>query len=134
MDPLAGCAFRAHFADLPDPRIERCKRHELLDVVTIALCAVVCGADTWVDVAEFGRSKEVWLRTFLALPNGIPSHDTFGRVFAALDPTAFETAFVGWVRHLASVTAGQVIAIDGKTLRRSHDRAAGQEALHLVSA
>jgi predicted transposase YbfD/YdcC len=137
VDPLAGCAFHEHFADLPDPRIERCKRHELLDVVTIALCAVVCGANTWVGVAEFGRSKAAWLRTFLALPNGIPSHDTFGRVFAALDPTAFETAFLGWVRALATATAGatgQVVAIDGKTLRRSHDRANGRGPLHLVSA
>ncbi len=134
MDPLAGCAFRRHFADLPDPRVERCKRHPLLDVVTVALCAVVCGADTWVDVAEFGRSKEGWLRTFLALPNGIPSHDTFGRVFAALDPTAFEAAFLGWVQALAAATAGQVVAVDGKTLRRSHDRANGQGPLHLVSA
>ena len=134
MDPLAGCAFRSHFGDLPDPRIDRCKRHQLLDVVTIALCAVLCGADTWVAVAEFGRSKEAWLRTFLALPNGIPSHDTFGRVFAALDPTAFETAFLGWVQALVGATAGQVVAIDGKTLRRSHDRINGQGPLHLVSA
>ena len=95
MDPLAGCAFRRHVAELPAPRIERCKRHPLLDVVTIALCAVICGADTWVDVAEFGRSKEPWLRTLLDLPNGIPAHDTCGRVFAALDPAAFETAFLG---------------------------------------
>lgn len=97
MDPLAGCALRRHFAELPDPRIDRCTRHALFDVVTVALCAVVCGADTWVDVAEFGRSKEPWLRTVLALPNGIPAHDTFGRVFAALDPAAFEAAFLGWV-------------------------------------
>lgn len=134
MDPLAGCAFREHFAVLPDPRVDRCKRHELLDIVTVALCAVICGADTWVDVAEFGRSKEPWLRTFLRLPNGIPSHDTFGRVFAALDPTAFEAAFLRWVQTLATVTAGQVVAIDGKTLRRSHDRANGRGPLHLVSA
>jgi predicted transposase YbfD/YdcC len=134
VDPLAGCAFQAHFGTLPDPRIDRCKRHELLDIVTIALCAVICGAETWVDVAEFGRSKATWLHTFLALPNGIPSHDTFGRVFAALDPTAFETAFLGWVQALAAATAGQVVAIDGKTLRRSHDRANGQGPLHLVSA
>jgi predicted transposase YbfD/YdcC len=134
VDPLAGCAFRSHFADLPDPRIDRCKRHQLLDVVTIALCAVICGADTWVDVAEFGRSKDAWLRTFLALPGGIPSHDTFGRVFAALDPRAFETAFLGWVQALAAATTGQVVAIDGKTLRRSHDRINGKGPLHLVSA
>jgi predicted transposase YbfD/YdcC len=141
VDPLAGCAFPDHFADLPDPRIDRGKRHELLDVVTIALCAVICGANTWVGVAEFGRSKEAWLRTFLALPNGIPSHDTFGRVFAALDPVAFETAFLGWVQALAAATApvssgavGPVVAIDGKTLRRSHDRVNGRGPLHLVSA
>lgn len=134
MDPLAGCAFRAHFGNLPDPRVDRCKRHGLLDVITIALCAVICGADTWVDVAEFGRSKESWLRTFLALPNGIPSHDTFGRVFAALDPTAFERAFLGWVQALAETTAGEVVAIDGKTLRRTHDRTHDTGPLHLVSA
>lgn len=134
MDPLADCAFRTHFADLPDPRIDRCKRHDLFDVVTIALCAVLCGADTWVDVAEFGRSKEPWLRTFLVLPNGIPSHDTFGRVFAALDPAAFETAFLGWVQALVATATGQVVAIDGKTLRGSHDRANGKGPLHLVSA
>jgi predicted transposase YbfD/YdcC len=134
VDPLTGCAFRDHFADLPDPRIDRCKRHALLDVVTVALCAVVCGADTWVGVEEFGCSKEGWLRTFLALPHGIPAHDTFGRVFAALDPAAFEAAFLGWVRALASATAGEVVAIDGKTLRRSHDRAADRGPLHLVSA
>jgi hypothetical protein len=134
VDPLPDCAFRTHFADLPDPRVDRCKRHDLLDVVTIALCAVLCGADTWVDEAEFGRSKEAWLRTFLALPNGIPSHDTFGRVFAALDPAAFEGAFLGWVQALAAGAAGQVVAIDGKTLRRSHDRANGRGPLHLVSA
>lgn len=134
MDPLAGCGIRTHFADLPDPRVDRTKRHALLDIVAIALCAVICGADSWVEVARFGQAKREWLRTFLALPHGIPSHDTFGRVFAALDPTAFERCFLGWVRALATVTDGQVVAIDGKTLRRSHDRANGQTALHLVSA
>jgi len=102
--------------------------------VTVALCAVVCGADSWVEVERFGRAKEAWLRSFLDLPNGIPAHDTFGRVFAALDPAAFEAAFLGWVRALAAATAGEVVAVDGKTLRRSHDRAAGKDALHLVSA
>ena len=134
MDPLAACAFRAHFADLPDPRVDRCKRHGLLNVVTIALCAVICGADSWVEVEQFGLAKQAWLRTFLALPNGIPSHDTFGRVFAALDPAAFEAAFFGWVQTLATATAEQVVAIDGKTLRRSHDRATSKGPLHLVSA
>ena len=134
MEPLADASLRSHFAALPDPRVARARRHDLLDVVTIALCAVLCGADGWVDVEAFGKAKLAWLRTFLALPNGIPSHDTFGRVFAALDPAAFEAAFLGWVRATTTATAGEVIAIDGKTLRRSHDRAAGAGPLHLVSA
>lgn len=134
MDPLADASFRTHFGALPDPRVERARRHDLLDIITIALCAVLCGADAWVDVEAFGNAKHTWLRSFLLLPNGIPSHDTFGRVFAALDPAAFETAFLGWMRTLVSTTAGEVIAIDGKTLRRSHDRANGGGPLHLVSA
>jgi predicted transposase YbfD/YdcC len=123
-----------HFAELVDPRIDRTKRHGLLDIVAIALCGVLCGADSWVEIEEFGHAKESWLRRFLALPHGIPSHDTFGRVFAALDPAQFERCFLHWVQALAVETAGQVIAIDGKTLRRSHDRLAGQGPLHLVSA
>jgi predicted transposase YbfD/YdcC len=123
-----------HFADLPDPRIDRTKRHALLDIITIAMCAVICGADTWADVERFGHAKLPWFRTFLALPNGIPSHDTFGRVFAALDPAAFEAAFLGWVQALVGTTEGTVVAIDGKTARRSHDRAHDRGPLHLVSA
>ena len=134
MDPVAGASLRAHFAALPDPRVERTKRHRLLDVVTIAVCAVLCGADTWVDTEAWGKAKLAWLRTWLELPNGIPSHDTFGRVFAALDAAAFEACFLGWVRDLAAITAGQVVAIDGKTLRRSHDRTGGKGPLHLVGA
>jgi hypothetical protein len=114
--------------------VERTKRHQLLDILTIAICAVLCGADTWVDVEVFGHAKLAWLRTFLALPNGIPSHDTFGRVFAALDPQQFEQCFLGWVQAVVRPTHGEVVAFDGKTLRRSHDRGAGQAALHLVSA
>ena len=131
---LLGRGLRDHFAALPDPRIERAKRHALLDIVTIAVCAVIGGADTWVAVEAFGERKEAFLRRFLALPNGIPSHDTFGRVFAALDPAAFEACFLSWVRGAARATAGQVVAVDGKTLRRSHDRANGKGPLHLVSA
>ena len=134
MDPSAGASLRAHFAALPDPRVERTKRHALLDVLTIAVCAVLCGADTWVAVEAWGKAKLGWLRTWLDLPNGIPSHDTFGRVFAALDPAAFEACFLAWVRDLAAAAEGQVVAIDGKTLRRSHDRANGKAPLHLVSA
>jgi predicted transposase YbfD/YdcC len=134
MLPAARANLRRHFAALPDPRVDRAKRHALLDIVAVALCAVICGADSWVEVEAFGRAKLPWLRTFLALPNGIPSHDTFGRVFAALDPAAFERCFLAWVRDVAAASDGEVVAIDGKTLRRSHDRASGKAALHLVSA
>src|SRR6476469_9110015 len=133
-DPAVGPSLREHFAALPDPRIDRTKRHQLLDIITIAICAVLCGADPWVDVELFGRAKLTWLRSFLALPHGIPSHDTFGRVFAALDPRQFEACFLGWVPAVVARTRGEVVALDGKTLRRSHDRGAGQEALQVVSA
>jgi predicted transposase YbfD/YdcC len=123
-----------HFAPLTDPRADRGQDHLLLDIVTVALCAVVCGADGWVGVETFGRAKAAWLRTFLALPGGIPSHDTFGRVFARLDPGEFQRCFLAWVRAAVPETAGQVVALDGKTLRRSHDRANGKAALHMVSA
>ena len=134
MGQAVGPSLREHFAALPDPRIDRTTRHQLLDILTIAICAVLCGADSWVDVERFGQAKLAWLRTFLALPNGLPSHDTFGRVFAALDPQRFEECFLAWVRAVVTHTDGEVIALDGKTLRRSHDRGAGQAALHLVSA
>lgn len=134
MPAPADWALHTHFAALPDPRVDRTKRHALLDIVTIAVCAIICGADSWADVERFGQAKLPWLRTFLTLPHGIPSHDTFGRVFAALDPAAFEQCFLGWVQTLITRTAGTVVAIDGKTVRRSHDRAANREALHLVSA
>lgn len=124
----------AHFAALTDPRADRGPGHLLVDIVTIALCAVLCGADDWVAVETFGRAKAAWLRTFLALPSGIPAHDTFGRVFARLDPGEFQRCFLAWVRAVVPDTAGQVVALDGKTLRRSHDRANGQAALHMVSA
>ena len=124
-----------HFAALTDPRADRGQAHRLGEIVTIALGAVLCGADDWVAVETFGRAKEPWLRTFLALPGGIPSHDTFGRVFARLDPEEFRACFLAWVRAVtgAEVAAG-VVAIDGKTARRSHDRGKGTAALHLVSA
>jgi predicted transposase YbfD/YdcC len=124
-----------HFAGLTDPRIERAKEHRLVDIVTIALCAVVCGADDWVAIETFGRAKGAWLRTFLALPGGIPSHDTFGRVFARLDPEEFRACFLAWVRAVTGAEVAEgVVAIDGKTARRSHDRGRGKAALHLVSA
>ena len=127
-------SIEAYFGDLTDPRVERTKRHALLDIVTLALCGVICGAESWVEIEEFGKVKQGWFRQFLALPHGIPSHDTFGRVFAALDPEQFGQGFGVWMAAIAEHTAGQVVALDGKTLRRSHDRTNGKAALHLVSA
>jgi predicted transposase YbfD/YdcC len=129
-----GGGIRDQFAALPDPRMERTKRHQLLDVITIALCAVICGADSWAEVEEFGKAKRSWFEAFLTLPNGIPSHDTFGRVFARLDPARFQQCFVAWVQALVAQSAGKLVAVDGKVLRRSHDRRAGKAAIDLVSA
>ncbi len=123
-----------HFSELKDPRTERRPRHYLTDIITIAICAVICGADSWVAVEEFAKAKEQWLRTFLKLPNGTPSHDTFGRVFVLLDPTQFRNCFSSWIRAISNLTDGQVVAIDGKRLRRSHDGTLGKAAIHMVSA
>jgi predicted transposase YbfD/YdcC len=122
------------FADMPDPRIERTKRHQLIDILTIALCAVISGADTFEDIALYGRSKKAWLETFLALPHGIPSHDTFNRVLARMDAKKFQECFLAWVAAIAEASAGEMIAVDGKTLRHSFDRASGKAAIHMVSA
>ena len=133
----------AIFEDLPDPRVDRTKRHKLVDVVVIAICAPLCGADSWPEVELFGRCKQAWLATVLELPNGIPSHDTFNRVFARLDPNAFGACFQRWLvlvreRLSRSPEAGAArrerIAIDGKTSRRTHDRKRERDPLHLVSA
>lgn len=124
----------AHFAHLEDPRTGPAVRHQFMDMLVITICAVICGADTWVDVESFGQAKQPWLQEFLELPNGIPSHDTFGRLFALLDVEQFARSFDSWTRAIHAVTQGQVIAIDGKTVRRSHDSHSGKRALHLVSA
>lgn len=125
--------LEAYFAAMEDPRVERTKLHKLLDIIIIAICGVICGAEGWVEIEEFGKEKEEWLKTILELPNGIPSHDTLGRVFSRLDPVQFEACFFEWVQSLTESIEG-VIAIDGKTLRRSHDKTNGKKALHLVSA
>ena len=122
------------FAELTDPRVDRTKEHLLLDIVAITICAVICGADGWVAVEEFGKAKQAFLKQFLALPSGIPSHDTFGRVFAALDAQAFQAGFGRWVRAIWPASCGEVIALDGKTSCGSHDRGSGKDAIHLVSA
>jgi predicted transposase YbfD/YdcC len=127
-------AFFKQFKGLHDPRGALGRRHSLPALIAIAICAVICGSDGWTDIAEFGVAKREWFETFLDLPHGIPSHDTFGRVFAALKPAGFERCFSRWVKGLAKASKGRLIAVDGKTLRRSFDQAAGQAAIHMVSA
>ena len=123
-----------HFAHLEDPRIDRTKDHKLIDIIAIAICAVICGADGWVDMQAVGEAKYDWFKKFLELPNGIPSHDTFGRVLAALNPAQFKNCFLSWVKSIRTATKGEVIPIDGKTLRRSFDTKNGRSAIHMVSA
>lgn len=131
-NPIDACM--AHFASLEDPRSNHGKRHVLVDIVAIAILAVICGADDWVAVEVFAQARAVWLHTFLDLPFGIPSQYTFRRVFAQLDPDQFRACFMEWVHAIYKLSAGQVIAIDGKTLRRSHDHFLGREAIQIVSA
>jgi predicted transposase YbfD/YdcC len=129
----AGGLLRA-FSQLEDPRMNRTKHHSLSDILTLALCAIICGADGWVQVEKFGNCKKEWFQAFLDLPHGIPSHDTFGRVFAMLDPDVFERCFLNWIKQLAQATQGRLVALDGKTMRGSLDAANGKAAIHMVSA
>lgn len=131
--------FLSYFESLEDPRsLDRNHRHKLEDIFAITILATICGADNWVEIAGFAESKEAWLATFLELPNGIPSHDTLGRVFALLDAGAFEQCFSEWAHSLPVLLEDgmkkEIIAVDGKTSRRSHNRRKGQDPLHLVSA
>jgi predicted transposase YbfD/YdcC len=126
--------FAPFFVNLTDPCVERGKRHSLLELLILAVCATLGNADGWVDIERFGKAKLDFFRTFLDLPNGIPSHDTFGRVFARLDPAALMNCIRQWLAALGTTVAGEVVAIDGKTLRGSFDTAAGRNPLHLVSA
>jgi len=126
--------FFESFSDLPDPRRSQGQRHKLLEILFIALSAVLCGADEFTEMEEFGQSRESWLRQYLELPHGIPSHDTFGRVFALLQPAAFEESFLKWVKQMVELNPKEVVAIDGKTVRRSYDRRGTSEAIHVVSA
>lgn len=122
-----------HFVALTDPR-RRKVTHPLINIVTIAICAVICGADDFVSIAEFGRKKREWLAKFLDLSNGIPSHDRFNAVLGAIKPAEFEACLLSWITALHEITAGQIVAIDGKTLRRSFDAATSKSAIHMVSA
>lgn len=112
-----------YFAKVRDPRIQRSRLHSLTSVLVMSLCAVVCGANSFVAIEYFAKSRQEWLRTFLDLENGIPSHDTLGRIFALLDPTTLGEAFRAWTATLSTLTKGEVVAIDGKTLRRSFQEA-----------
>jgi len=124
----------AHFARLEDFRVDRTKDHKLIDIVLIALCAIISGANDFVAMERFGKTKQGWLAEFLELPNGIPSHDTFRRVISTLKPEAFVDCFLSWVDALQTATAGKIVAIDGKTARATLDRAKNKKAIHVVSA
>lgn len=134
MDVEAPRGLLRFFEELEDPRMDRTKLHSLSDILIITICAVICGADEWTEIELFGKSKRKWFKTFLALPNGIPSHDTFGRVFSRLDPKQLEKCFQRWMAAMAECTGGQLIAIDGKTIRRSFNKADHKAAIHMVSA
>jgi predicted transposase YbfD/YdcC len=133
-DSKTSASFFVHFKTVADPRIERCKRHKLGDILFLAVCAMLAGANDFVGMQKFGHAKRDWLQKFLELPQGIPSHDTIGRVFSLLDGEQFIHCFLSWVQTIHQVTAGEVIAVDGKTARASLDRAKGQNPLHVVSA
>ncbi len=132
----APVSLQHHFADLIDPRSEPSRQHELLDIIGIALCAVISGAESWTAIEAYGRAKRDWLARFFGLPNGIPAHETFRRVFSLLEPEAFQRSFTAWIAALADGGVGsrRTIPIDGKTARRSGRRGRGRAPLHLVSA
>lgn len=130
--PLA--SIEACFGDINDPRVTGRCDYPLIEVIVIAIVASVAGANAWTDVETFGKSKEAWLRQFLELENGVPSHDTFGDVFKMMSAEEFQRSFMRWIEQVFTVTKGQVIAIDGKTARRSHDKTIGKDAIHMVSA
>jgi predicted transposase YbfD/YdcC len=123
-----------HFRDIEDPRIERNKRHLILDIIIVTICAVVCGCETWEDIEMYGKEKQQWLSKFLKLPNGIPSHDTIRRLFIRLNPEKLQECFLSWVQSIRDMSQGEIIAIDGKTVRRSHDRYSGKGPLHMINA
>lgn len=123
-----------HFSVMADPRVERTRHHNLIDILVIAICGVISGCENWVEIVQFGEAKKEWLSGFLELPDGIPSHDTFGRVFSLIDPEQFQNCFLSWIKEISCLTEGEVIAIDGKTLRGSQDRINGKSPIHIVSA
>lgn len=134
MPETSPASIAHHFTEIEDPRLERRKLHSLHDILTLSICASICGADGFVAIEEFGHAKYEWLRRFLDLPNGIPSHDTIGRVFALIETEQFERCFIQWMQSVFEATEGEVVPCDGKRLRRSYDRASNKAALHMVGA
>jgi len=132
-DPM-NASIVEHFRTLEAPRIERTKKHHLLDILVIALCTLLTGGEGFQDRELFGQSKRAWLQTFLTFPHGIPSYDTFGRVFARLDPQRFRECFLSWTRAVAQLTHGTLISLDGKTVQASFDRAMARSPFHMLSA
>lgn len=129
-----GSSIIDHFSELADPRLGRNRRHKLIDIVVLTVCAVISGCETWEDIEDYGEFKLDWLRRFVELPNGIPSHDTIRRLFIRLDPEGLQRCFFSWVEAVREQTDGDVVAIDGKTLRRSGEAASGKMPIHMVSA
>ena len=134
MDNPAPEGLIEHFSKLEDPRVERNKKHELIDVIVLCVCAVLSGAEGWCDIEEFGRTKLDWLRRYVPLANGIPVDDTIARIISALSVSGFQECFLSWMEDVVKLSDGEIIALDGKTHRRSHDRKRGVKALHMVSA
>ena len=134
MDTTAPQCLIEHFSKLEDPRVDRNKKHELIDVIVLCVCAVVSGAEGWNDIEEFGRAKLEWLRRYVPLANGIPVDDTIARIISALSVGGFQDCFMSWMEDVVKLSNGEIIAVDGKTQRRSHDRKRGVKALHMVSA
>ena len=134
MNKTIDANIEAHFGHIDDPRRTYLNDHSLINIITIALCAVIAGAEGWTDIEMFGQQKKEWLSRFLNLENGVPSHDTFGRVFARIDPEQFRQSFLSWVQAVFKATSGQVVAVDGKVLRRSHDKGLGKHAIRMISA
>lgn len=130
----SAATLATHFADLDDPRVEGRSVHKLIDILVIGICTVICGGDDYPSMEAFGKAKEKWLRTFLELPEGIPSSDTFWRVFGAIDPEQFQACFLTWMNSVRTVSEGEIIALDGKQLRHSFDSEDNKAAIHMVSA
>ena len=134
MDNSAPEGLIEHFSKLQDPRVDRNKKHELIDVIVLCVCAVLSGAEGWCDIEEFGRAKLDWLRRYVPLANGVPVDDTIARIISALSVSGFQECFLSWMEDVVKLSEGEIIALDGKTHRRTHDRKRGVKALHMVSA